>query len=171
MMRLIGREPMSDKGGTGCFVRIVVGAILMPLAGATAFSLVWSIAVAPLAGLLVLPVSLYGAFPLVGIQAVVYSALMEFAVWRTIGINCLAILISALLGLVSGGLACGISEDFLPNFLFAGFVAGLVTGLVLRALRRRSEVGSTTIHTSPTPNVTPSAECPGACFVERHVSQ
>lgn len=160
---------MSDTIGKGRFGRIALGAILMLLATAVAFSLVWSIAVDPLAGLLVLPICLYCAVPLLGIQAVAYSLLMEFAVWRTLGTGCLALLTSAVLGATGAGAACYAVQDFLPNLLFAGFLAGLVTGLVLRALRRRSEVAGTAIPTSPTSDVAPSAECFRACSVEEGV--
>ncbi len=157
---------MSDTIRTGRWSRIAWGAVLLPLTAALAFSLVWSIAFDPLAGLFILPMCLYGAIPLFGIQSVVYSFLMEFAVWRVAGTRWLATFVSAMLGLIGAGLVCGVEEDFRPNFLFAGIAAGLVTGLVLRVLRRRSELADAAVPPSPTSDVAPSAECFGACSVE-----
>jgi hypothetical protein len=162
---------MSGMVRTGRWARIAWGAVLLPLVAGLAFSFVWSIAIHPLAGLLILPISLYGAFLSIGIQAVVYTLLMEFAVWRAVGTNYVAIFVGALLGLVSGGFACIGPGDFIPNILVAGFVGGLVTALVLRLLRRRSEVADMSRSAPPAPGIAPANACSGACFFERSVSQ
>lgn len=162
---------MSHTVKTGRWSRIAWGAVLLPLVAALGFSLVWSIAMDPLAGVLILPVVLYGAFLSIGIQAVVYTVLMEFAVWRVVGTKCVAIFVGALLGLVSGGFACIGPRDFIPNILFAGFVGGLVTALVLHVLRRRAEVADMSRPTSPAPGIAPAIACAEACFRGRGVSQ
>jgi hypothetical protein len=117
--------------------RIVVGVILLPVAAASAYSLVWAIAEEDT---LMFPVmfamSIYLAVPLAGVQSVLYSLLIEFCAWRITGVTCVGILVSSLLGLVCGGSVFLITGEFLLPLLFAGFASGLVTGLVLCRMQR-----------------------------------
>jgi hypothetical protein len=134
---------MPRESGTDCFERLVAGAFLLWLTASTVFSLLFAIALAdPRAALLLLPVAAGLGLSWAGVQAVLYSVLMEFCVWRVIGVNVIAVLVSSLLGL-----ACGLSlfflfaGEFLVPLMFAGFVAGLVTGLALYRWKKRARVG------------------------------
>ncbi len=162
---------MSNALRKGWFGRVALGFVLLPVSAAVAFSIVWSMADHPLVGLFVLPLALYGAFGLIGVQAVVCSMLMEFAVWRVVGANGLAVFVSGLLGLASAGLVCGGTEGFVPNVLLAGLAGGLATGLVLRALWRRSEATDSSRPAPSTPNAAQAAEGSGPCIAEQGVPQ
>lgn len=70
-----------------------------------------------------------------------YSLLMECCVWRIVGRNVLAILVSSLLGLACGLPVFCVMRDFLAPLLFAGFFAGLTTGLVLYLLKGQQPTG------------------------------
>jgi hypothetical protein len=134
---------MSSEPGTDRFARLAGGAVLLWLTASVAFSLLFGIAEADLrATLLLFPASAALGFEWAGVQTILYSLLMEFCVWRVIGVNVIAVLISSLLGL-----ACGLSlfflfaGEFLVPLMFAGFVAGLTTGLVLYLSKKRERVG------------------------------
>jgi hypothetical protein len=134
---------MPRESGTDCFERLVAGAFLLWLTASAVFSLLFAIALAdPLAALFLFPASLGLGLWWAGVQTVLYSVLMEFCVWRVIGVNVIAVLVSSLLGL-----ACGLSlfflfaGEFLVPLMFAGFVAGLVTGLVLYRWKKRARAG------------------------------
>ncbi len=94
-----------------------------------------------MAALAILPIAASYAFLAAGIQTVLYSLLMECCIWRILGRNVLAILVSSLLGLVCGLSVFCIMRDFLAPLLFAGFFAGLTTGLVLYLLQGRQPIG------------------------------
>lgn len=71
-----------------------------------------------------------------------YSLLMEFCVWRIMGVNAPAVLVSALLGLLCGFSTVVFGERyFLEPVLFVGFAAGLMTGLVLYYLKKGQPAG------------------------------
>jgi hypothetical protein len=134
---------MPRESGTDCFERLVAGAVFLWLTASVAFSLLFAIALAdPLGALFLFPAFLGLGLWWAGVQAVLYSVLMEFCVWRVIGVNVIAVLVSSLLGL-----ACGLSlfflfaGAFLVPLMFAGFVAGLVTGLVLCRWKKRARAG------------------------------
>jgi hypothetical protein len=133
---------MPRESGTDCFERLVAGAFLLWLTASVVFSSLFGIIHADLrAALLLLPVAAGLGLSWAGVQTVLYSVLMEFCVWRVIGVNVIAVLVSSLLGL-----ACGLSlfflfaGEFLVPLMFAGFVAGLVTGLVLYRWKKRERV-------------------------------
>ncbi len=133
---------MSNERGTSRFERLVVGVILLWLTASVAFSLLFGIVHAdPVAALVILPIATSCAFLVAGMQTVLYSLLMECCIWRIVGRNVLAILVSSLLGLVCGLSVFCIMRDFLAPLLFAGFFAGLTTGLVLYLLKGRQPIG------------------------------
>lgn len=163
---------MSDKASTGRLARIAVGGVLIPAIGALAFSMLWGIAFGdPLAILLFLPFSLGIAFWQVGVQAVIYSLLMELVVWPLVGLNSRGVFIGALLGLACGLSVFLLGGDFLTPLMYTGFVAGLVVGLCLCVLRRRSEVTEMDRVTSPVSGIDPGIESSGTCFFDQGVSQ
>ena len=162
---------MSSALRTGWFGRVALGFVLLPVSAVVAFSIVWSMADDPLAGGFVLPLALYGAFRLIGIQAVVYSLLMESAVWRVVGANGLGVFVGGLLGLASGALVCRGTGGFVPNVLLGGFVGGLVTALVLRALWKRSEAVDSRGPAPSTADAAPPEASPGTCIAEHGVPQ
>ena len=121
------------------FERVIMGAVLLPVAAACAFSLIWAIAEKdPAMFLLMFMASIYLAAIYASVQAILYSFLMEFCVWRIVGVNPLAILVSSLLGLVCGLSVYLLFDEFLPTLLFSGFAAGLVTGAVLRCMKKHA---------------------------------
>jgi len=75
------------------------------------------------------------------VQFVVHSFLMEFVVWRVFGRSWLAVLVSALLGLLVGVSIelTWAGGEFLETYMYAGFVAGLVTGGILYHLKEDTE--------------------------------
>jgi hypothetical protein len=118
--------------------RIVAGVVLLPVIAAAAFALMWAIAEeSGWAFLLVFGLSVYLAVIYAGIQAILYSLLMEFCVWRLIGVNPMAVLVSSLLGLACGFSVFLLLGEFLPTLLFSGFAAGLVAGASLWHMKRR----------------------------------
>jgi MFS family permease len=130
---------MLEELWTDRFARVVTGAILLWLTASAAFALLFGIVEAhPLAALLLFAMSAMLGFGWAGVQSVLYSLLMEFCVWRVIGVNLVAVLVSSLLGLVCGSSVFFLfAKDFFVPLLFAGFVAGLLTGLALYLWKRR----------------------------------
>lgn len=114
---------MSNRLVTDRFSRWLVGAILLWLTGTLTASLLVGIALADPDGYS--PGSACrGAlcFHGIGIQAVLYSLLMEFCAWRIMGVNAPAVLVSALLGLLCGFSTVVFGERyFLEPVLFVGF--------------------------------------------------
>ena len=151
---------MSQDAGRARARRILAGFVLILLTMPLAFSILWGVALDdPRVTLLILPLSLWFALSLIGVQAIIHSLLMEFIVWRFVGIHCLAILVSALLGLVGGLGAYLMLGDFLPTFLYAGFVAGLTTGLLLGALRKRHASAGARSPIADAPGTTTTESC------------
>jgi len=121
----------------GRFTRIVAGLVLLPVMAAATFALIWAIAEEdPVMFLSMFAISIYFGAIYAAIQAILYSLLMEFCVWRVVGVNSPAILVSSLLGLVCGLSVSLMLGEFLPTLLFAGFGAGLATGAILYRMRK-----------------------------------
>jgi len=139
---------MPKESGIYRLARVAAGFLLLWLTASAAFSLLFGVALAdPFALLFFFPALAGIAVPFAGVQIILYSLFMEFCIWRIVGTNLLAILISSLLGL-----ACGLSayfltvRDFLSPLMFSGFVAGLTTGFILRCLKRRGIVEQALSH-------------------------
>ena len=91
--------------------------------------------------ILMYPLTLFIACITGGVQFIVHSFLMEFVVWRVFGRSWLAVLVSALLGLLVG-VSIELTwarGEFLETYMYAGFVAGLVAGGILYLLREDTE--------------------------------
>ena len=131
------RAPSAPGDAQGrCVSRLLVG-IFVPCPVAALVPAVFLVIIErDLLALIMYPGLLYIACIAGGLQFIVHSFLMEFLVWRVVGRNCVAVFVSALLGLLVGVSIWLMWREFLETCMYAGFVAGLVSGGILYRLRR-----------------------------------
>jgi len=88
------------------------------------------------------------AYFISGLQSFIYSLIMEYYVWPTVGRNYIAVIVSTLLGAICGLSVLFIMQYLLPwkesliLLLLSGSCTGLIIGFILYFLRKGLKEGS-----------------------------
>jgi hypothetical protein len=128
---------MSCENGAKRVLRLAIGALLPVPIALLLFQ--WAEVIArpgpgALVGLLaMLPVVYIAA----GLQSLIYSLLMEFCVWRLVGVNLAGIATGGLLGALCGlSFFHGMFHEIWLRFVWYGLITGLATSSVLYTIRK-----------------------------------
>jgi len=132
---------MSNDTTAKRVARLIAGVLLPCIIAVFLYVLLGAITETEPSILLLLPFFLISAYFTVGLQSIIYSITMEFCVWRIVGINYWAILVSALLGAICGLSVLFTMKEKLIDFLLLGLISGLISGLVLYILRKDWRMG------------------------------